>query len=168
MMTQTKLTGPASDLLGALAQAAGEHAVRSKTWPDNPRAVAGRLRRAAPLLRKIGIEVVFKREGHARTRIIDIRATPPSAAPENAGAQLSSPSASSAPMPKSNPTNGSEAAPPRTAANNADGSGRGHAPTDRTNPLKSNGGTAADGADANFPSQSASGKAGDSGWRAKL
>lgn len=65
MMTQTKLTGTASDLLGTLAQTAGEHAVRSKTWPDNPRAVAGRLRRAAPLLRKIGIEVVFKREGHA-------------------------------------------------------------------------------------------------------
>jgi hypothetical protein len=65
MMTQTKLTGTASDLLGTLAQTAGVHAVRSKTWPDNPRAVAGRLRRAAPLLRKIGIEVVFKREGHA-------------------------------------------------------------------------------------------------------
>jgi hypothetical protein len=39
MMTQTVWTGTASDLLGALAQAAGERAVKSKTWPDSPRAV---------------------------------------------------------------------------------------------------------------------------------
>ena len=106
MTTQTEWTGTASDLLGALAEAAGERAAKSKTWPDSPRALAGRLRRAATFLRKIGIEVVFKKEGRARTRIIDITATPPSAAPENAGAQPSAPSASSAPMPKSNPANG--------------------------------------------------------------
>ena len=168
MMTQTMWTGTASDLLGALAQAAGERAVKSKTWPESPRAMAGRMRRAATFLRKIGIEVVFKREGRAHTRIIEITSTQPSAAPENAGAQPSSPSASSARMPKSNLTNGTTAAPPRTAAYDADDTDGCSAPTARANPLKSNGGHAADGADANLSTQSAPGKAGESGWRARL
>jgi hypothetical protein len=165
MMTQTVWTGTASDLLGALAQAAGERAIKSKTWPDSPRAAAGRLRRAATFLRNIGIAVVFKRGGYARTRIIEITASPPSGAPENAWAQSSSRSAPSASMPKSNPTNGSAAAPPWTAPNKADGCA---APSVRANPLKSNGATPADGADANFSSQSAPEKTGKSGWRARL
>jgi hypothetical protein len=49
--------------------------------------------------------------------------TPSHTAPENAGAQPSAPSASSAPLPKSNSANGFAAAPLRTVANNADGSG---------------------------------------------
>ena len=76
MATRTEWTGTASDLLGALAEVAGERAAKSKTWPDSPRALAGRLRRAATFLRKIGIEVAFRKEGRARARIIDITATP--------------------------------------------------------------------------------------------
>jgi hypothetical protein len=72
MATRTEWTGTASDLLGALAEAAGERVSKSKTWPDSPRALAGRLRRAAPFLRKIGIEISFGREGRARTRTITI------------------------------------------------------------------------------------------------
>ena len=106
MATRTEWTGTASDLLGALAEVAGERVAKSKTWPDSPRALAGRLRRAATFLRKIGIEIGFEREGRARTRTITITTTQTSAAPENAGAQPSAPSASSAPMPKSNPANG--------------------------------------------------------------
>jgi hypothetical protein len=37
MATRTVWTGTASDLLGALAEAAGERVVKSKTWPDSPR-----------------------------------------------------------------------------------------------------------------------------------
>jgi hypothetical protein len=138
MAARTEWTGTASDLLGALAEAAGERVAKSKTWPDSPRALASRLRRAAPFLRKIGIEVAFKKEGRARARIINITnitVTPPSAAPEDAGAQPSAPSASSAPAPKSNPANGFAAQSLRTVANDADGradgSGRGGAPTVR-------------------------------------
>jgi len=166
--TQTEWTGTASKLLGALGEVAGERVAKSKTWPDSPRALSGRLRRAATFLRKIGIKIAFKKEGRVRTRIIYITATAPPAAPENAGAQPSSPSVSSAPTPKSNPTNGSAATPPRTVANNADGNGRGHAPTDSADPLKTRTGTAADGADANLPPQSAPEKIGESGWRARL
>ncbi len=168
MATRTEWTGTASDLLGALAEVAGERVAKSKTWPDSPRALAGRLRRAATFLRKIGIEIGFEREGRARTRIIHITTTRAIAAPENAGAQPSAPSASSAPMPKSNPANGFAAPVLRTVANDADGSGNGNAPTVRANPLKTNAGTAADGADANRPPQSAPEKTGAPGWRARL
>ena len=69
MTTRTEWTGTASELLGALAEMAGERVAKAKTWPDSPRALAGRLRRAATFLRKIGIDIGFEREGRARTRI---------------------------------------------------------------------------------------------------
>jgi hypothetical protein len=43
-----------------------------RSWPKNPRALAGRLRRAQTPLRSLGIEIVFTREGKAGTRIIKI------------------------------------------------------------------------------------------------
>jgi hypothetical protein len=165
MATRTEWTGTASDLLGALGEMAGERVAKSKTWPDSPRALAGRLRRAAAFLRKIGIEIGFDREGRARTRIIRIATTPNHPAPERAGAKPSAPSASSAPMPKSNPDNGFTAPDRRTIANDADGSGGGPDPTVRANPLKSNAGTVADGADANCSPHSVQEK---TGWRARL
>ncbi len=169
MATRTEWTGTASDLLGALAEAAGERVAKSKTWPDSPRALAGRLRRAAPFLRKIGIEISFGREGRARTRTIHIVTTP---TPENTGARPSASSAPSASALKSNPTNGFLVPPLRTVANDADGrtdgNGRSATPTVRANPLKTNAVTAADGADANPPFQSAPEKAGPPGWRARL
>ena len=70
--TRTEWTGTASELLDALGEVAGERVVKSKTWPDSPRALSGRLRRAATFLRKTGIEIGFEREGRARTRMIRI------------------------------------------------------------------------------------------------
>jgi hypothetical protein len=86
MATRTEWTGTASDLLGALAEMAGERASKSKTWPDSPRALASRLRRSATFLRKIGIDIGFGREGQARTRVIHITTTGIPAAPETGGA----------------------------------------------------------------------------------
>ena len=43
-----------------------------RSWPKNPRALAGRLRRAQPSLRSLGIEIAFSREGKAGKRIIKI------------------------------------------------------------------------------------------------
>jgi hypothetical protein len=51
-------TGIARKLLPTLAEIAGE-AATAKTWPTNPRALSGRLRRAAPNLRRVGITIVF-------------------------------------------------------------------------------------------------------------
>src|SRR5262245_56801205 len=132
---RTEWTGTASELLGALTEAAGERVAKSEPWLDSPRALAGRLRRAATFMRKIGIEINFTKEGRARTRIIRITTTPTYAAPENTGAQPSAPSASSAPMLKSSQTNDFAAPDRRTVANDADGKGEGQVLTVRANLL---------------------------------
>jgi hypothetical protein len=169
MATRTVWTGTASDLLDALAEVVGERVAKSKSWPDGPRALAGRLRRAATFLRKIGIDIAFQKEkSRARTRTIIITTIQPSAAPEKPGAEPSAPSASSAPMPKSNSANGFAAQPLRTVARDADDSGNGKAPTVRAKPLKINAGNCADGADANLPRQSGSEKTGAPGWSTRL
>ena len=49
---RTVWTGNATDLLGALSEVVGERTAKSKSWPENPRALSGRLRRAATFLRK--------------------------------------------------------------------------------------------------------------------
>lgn len=165
MAARTEWTGTASELLGALAEMAGERVAKAKTWPDSPRALAGRLRRAATFLRKIGIEIAFEREGRARTRIIRITAASANPAPEHGGAQPSAPSASSAPRPNPNPVNGFAAPDLRTVANDADGLPNSVTGTVRANPLKSHDGTAADDADAKDQPQSTPGKA---GWSALL
>ena len=168
MARRTVWTGTASDLLGALAEAAGERTAKSKYWPDSPRALAGRLRRAATFLRKVGIKIEFGREGRARTRTITITAIQAFSTPEKPGAEPSAPSASSAPMPKSNPANGFAAQSVRTVADAADDSGNGNAATVRAKPLKNNAGIASDDADANPPPQSAPEKIDAPGWRARL
>jgi len=54
-------------------------------WPKNPRALAGRLRRAQTFLRAAGIEVAFGREGRAGTRVIRIHSQPSSSSSANRG-----------------------------------------------------------------------------------
>jgi hypothetical protein len=159
--THAEWKGTASNLLVALSQVVDERIAKSKTWPDNPRALSGRLRRAATFLRKIGIEVAFKKEGKARTRIVHITAS----APENAGTRPSAPSAQ--PASGANGTNVIDFAADglRTVAGNENGN---DAPTVRANCL----GTAlendADGADAKSPSQSAAVGTGSTGWRGRI
>lgn len=168
MTERTVWTGTASDLLGALGEVAGERIAKSKTWPDSPRALSGRLRRAATFLRKIGIEVSFEREGRARTRIIRITAAGGDPVPERGGVQPSAPSAPSAPRPKSIPDNDFAAPDPRTVANDADGRVRGVVNSVRANPLNSNGRDVADDADANCAAQSEPEKTDTTTWRARL
>ena len=69
-------TGTASDLLSSLSEAVDERIAKAKTWPENARALSGRLRRAATFLRKIGIETSFARQGRGRNRIISITTDP--------------------------------------------------------------------------------------------
>ncbi|MGE4078426.1 MAG: hypothetical protein AB7F22_23005, partial [Reyranella sp.] len=146
MAARTEWTGTASELLGALAEQAGERVAKAKNWPDSPRALAGRLRRAATFLRKIGIEIAFEREGRARTRVIRITATSADPAPERGGVLPSAPSASSVPRPNPSSVTGFAAPDLRTVANDADGRPNGTVEVVRANLLKSNGGTVADGA----------------------
>jgi hypothetical protein len=95
MAERTEWAGNASELLAALTEEAGERVARSKAWPDTPRALSDRLRRLAPFLRKIGVNIDFdKREGKMRKRMIHITMAAPM--PDTGETQ---PSASSAPTP---------------------------------------------------------------------
>lgn len=168
MATRTVWTGTATGLLGALAEEAGERVAKSKIWPDSPRALAGRLRRVAPFLRKVGIDIGFEREGRARTRMIRITTTGQSSAPEDAGKFASAPSASSVNSENINPRNGISVQPARTQKHDADANGQGDDPNVRANPLKINAADHADGADANPPPQSGPEKPRNTGWSTRL
>jgi hypothetical protein len=87
MAVRARWEGIAQDLLPMLAEMAGEAATRAKSWPKNPKALAGRLRLAAPNLRRVGIFVIFG-ERTARARPITITADKPGIRPS----QPSSPS----------------------------------------------------------------------------
>ena len=76
MVDQGQWVGSASDLLQVGINVGG-NAMAAWTrsgWPKNPRALAGRLRRAQTPLRALGIEIVFGREGRLGTRTIRITA----------------------------------------------------------------------------------------------
>jgi hypothetical protein len=98
---QPKWGGTAAELLIDLGKQAGERIAKSRSWPETARALAGRLRRAAPGLRKIGIEIGFGRK--ARTRTISITGAPTRS--EEEGEFASSPSLPSSALPKSKPIN---------------------------------------------------------------
>src|SRR5262249_28512210 len=67
MADRAQWTGSASDLLQVGTNRPG--------WPKNPRALAGRLRRAQAFLRTLGLEIVYGRGGRLRMRTIRITAT---------------------------------------------------------------------------------------------
>jgi hypothetical protein len=168
MASRAVWAGTASDLLGGLSAAADERIAKAKTWPENARALSGRLRRAATSLRKVGIEISFERQDRRRTRVIRITANPSQPGAESGGARPSAPSIPSAQSPKSMSGNGLAAAKPRTVASDADGLEKDSGDIVRTNSLKSNGGTVADDADANFPIQSVPDKASSGPWKARI
>ena len=72
MSKRPEWEGTASALLDALGLVVPETTRKSKSWPTSSRGMSGRLRMAATCLRKIGVNVVFERSGHARTRIVRI------------------------------------------------------------------------------------------------
>lgn len=135
MTTRTTWKGTASDLLSALAEVAGERTVKAKTWPDSPRSLAGRLRRAATFLRKVGIESGFAREGRGRTRTIYLTIIPNAPTPENGGTQPSASSATSIFPPKPTPASEFGTGSLRTVTNDTDGGDSGDDRTVRANLL---------------------------------
>jgi hypothetical protein len=152
MAEQPEWTGTASELSNLLADRAGERIAKAKPWPDSPRALSGRLRRAATFLRKIGIETSFEREGHGRTRTIRIMVRPV-VLPPQIGPQPSAQSAKCLPMSDSSSADDLAAADLRTVACDADGPISEWEWSVRANQLELNGKNIADGADANTSSQ---------------
>jgi predicted metal-dependent phosphoesterase TrpH len=61
MATRSAWTGSATDLLRAGADLTDDGIWRGNAgWPQNPRALAGRLRRAQTFLRAVGIDIAFQ------------------------------------------------------------------------------------------------------------
>jgi hypothetical protein len=66
--------GTATELLDALGEQVSEKISKLKHWPKAANTFSNRLRRLAPVLREVGIEVEFEtREGKRRNRLISIR-----------------------------------------------------------------------------------------------
>ncbi len=63
--------GTATELLEGLEEEVGERSRLARSWPKSARALSGRLRRAATVLRSVGIEVSFHRSSdRAHRRLI--------------------------------------------------------------------------------------------------
>jgi len=174
--TSGEWTGTATELLAVLAGKVGEKA-KAKTWPASPRALSGRLRRAAANLRRIGINVTFDRgHGRKRSRIITVNTaesggSQPSATSEQSETEAESPvindPGTSGPRTQScdgdlstvrpdgtrSATDEMQVQPADANADRADGM---DFPTARGKPLKNRGGDGADGSDANMPKVSES------------
>jgi len=89
MATRSEWEGIAAELLAELSGIVPERVTKSRPWPDTARAMSGRLRRAADLLRKVGLDISFP-TGHYRGRIFTL-----SHRLENIGTQPSRPSSPS-------------------------------------------------------------------------
>jgi len=72
MANRATWTGSASDLLSLCAESARNDISTGGPWARNPRALAGRLRRAQTFLRTLGMEIAFSREGRTGTRMIRV------------------------------------------------------------------------------------------------
>jgi hypothetical protein len=147
-MTPDGFTGTAADLLEALNAIASETQQKAKGWTKSPAVLAKTLRRIAPPLRKIGIDVSFERENRQRRITI---------APVKEGETPSQPS----PPSFSNSLNGLErtacrrrAVTDEEATVTGDGSDSNGDGDDRAivtaNPLKNKDGDGSDGGDGIF------------------
>jgi hypothetical protein len=72
MANRTMWTGSATELLVLCSEGAREGISSGNGWAKNPRALAGRLRRAQTFLRSLGIEITFWREGRTGSRMIRV------------------------------------------------------------------------------------------------
>lgn len=90
IVLQEFITGRVSDvwedtvknLLAALKEHAGEETSRQRSWPKTPKALANRLRRLAPNLRAVGIDVEFLPKTSSGVPV-RIRRTTPSGSSES-------------------------------------------------------------------------------------
>ena len=64
--------GTATDLMDKLQTYTADHVLNSHAWPSRPNMLSARLRRAAPSLRAIGVNVNWKRQAKG-VRLIEIR-----------------------------------------------------------------------------------------------
>ncbi len=81
-------SGTATQLLGELNERVDDNTRKQQGWPRRSNTLSNKLRRLAPNLRAMGVELQFVQEGHKKTRLIEVQkiVERPSASP--AGQQL--------------------------------------------------------------------------------
>jgi hypothetical protein len=77
MASRNEWSGTASELLPLLTDLVPERTTKERTWPKQANTLSGKLRRVAPPLRKIGINITFEREAHSGARLIHIQVIRP-------------------------------------------------------------------------------------------
>jgi hypothetical protein len=77
VISATGFEGSATELLHRLADLVGEKTAKTDGWPKTAAVLGGEVRRLAPVLRRVGIEIEFPRRG--RKRLIVVRTAPDSA-----------------------------------------------------------------------------------------
>ena len=155
MSGRTVWTGTASALLDALGQEVSEAVRREKSWPSSPRALSGRLRRAATFLRKVGVEIASARRAGLGPGLSGLRL-------RQTMRGCNRPHRLHRPRQSRSPTAATawqlarcgRLASMQTVVRTVSSRGRG--PTVCVKPLSLNAENAADGADANSPDLSAS------------
>jgi hypothetical protein len=132
--------GTASELLAALEHTAGEAVTRQKAWPKNPRSLSNTLRRLAPTLRTIGINVTLPSGSHKKGRIIQL---------ERVG-KFASPASPASPSEENQQVKGDAGgdANPQGGRKPPDGGRKGDAKQNSATPYGSRRGTQGDGGDA--------------------
>ena len=85
----TPWEGTASELLQAITLKMPDSITNRKDWYSKPRQVSDALRRLAPGLRGIGIDVLFSKQGHGRKRLIHIRRFDSSASSASSASPIS-------------------------------------------------------------------------------
>jgi len=65
-LAETGFEGTASELLRRLGDLVDDDVKRERSWPKQAHVLAGRLRRIAPALRRVGVSVEFSRDRRAR------------------------------------------------------------------------------------------------------
>ena len=66
-------TGTVSELLLVLEEIVPKRVTKFRAWPKSARALSGRLREAAPLLRAAGFDVDFHRQAHSGRRLVSLK-----------------------------------------------------------------------------------------------
>jgi hypothetical protein len=168
MSTITEWSGTASALKGVLTAEAGDAITRTNDWPKSPRALSGRLRRAAPLLRKAGIKIEFEKDKtRKRTRKIIITNSSAGGAPEKEAETSSKPSELSETRPgaaisETRSLDAKQAVDDQSGSKSATG-----AASVRSNSLKQNEMDDVDDVDVKIPGESDASTT-SAGWRARL
>jgi hypothetical protein len=72
MEGRAETTTTATELLAALGALVSDQVRRGRQWPGSARGLSGQLTRLGPALRRVGITIEHRRQGHTGVRLIQI------------------------------------------------------------------------------------------------